>query len=179
MPVKRAGGKGGAGAGAKGGAGAEGKAGEDEGLGEDEEYRRFLLDMGGGEAEVRELLKTGATGSGFREDTPEGDEGVADGRTVKEEKKSREGKKSKKEKKEKEKEKGNKLSKEERTARKAKEDDDFLMKWVQTHSHSSNHSITPICSNCTASASSLFPGVFALQERHRSVKVCAPGAIPA
>jgi protein KRI1 len=146
VPVKRAG--------PKGGAGAEGvgKAGEDEELGEEEEYRRFLLDMGGGEEEVRELLKTGATGSGFREDTPEGEEGSADGKTVKEEKKIKEGKKSKKEKKEKENEKGkgNKLSNEERTARKAKEDDDFLMKWVQSSFHSFNRSITPICSNRTA-----------------------------
>ena len=74
---------------------------------EDEEYRKFLLEMGGGEAEVRRVLGIGASAY-----TPT--------ETVNEDVKE-EGKKKKKEKKEKKAAGPNKEKKE-------KADDDFLMK---------------------------------------------------
>jgi protein KRI1 len=77
---------------------------------DDEEYRRFLLEMGGGEDEVRKILGIGE--SGIHNVRVEEDEEVADEPVEAE---VAEGKKKKKVKSEKSKEK------------KAKQDDDFLM----------------------------------------------------
>jgi protein KRI1 len=77
---------------------------------DDEEYRRFLLEMGGGEDEVRKILGIGE--SGIHNVRVEEDEEVADEPVEAE---LAEGKKKKKVKSEKSKEK------------KAKQDDDFLM----------------------------------------------------
>lgn len=73
---------------------------------DDEEYRRFLLEMGGGEEEVRKILGMG-------------DQPINTARTDEEEPRA-EGYEAKKVRKRKAK----------AQARKAKEDDDFLMKWV-------------------------------------------------
>jgi len=77
---------------------------------EDEEYRKFLLEMGGGEAEVRRVLGIGASAYTPTETVD---------KDVKEE-----GKKKKKEKKEKKEKKAAGPNKE----KKEKADDDFLMK---------------------------------------------------
>jgi protein KRI1 len=82
---------------------------------DDEEYRRFLLEMGGGEDEVRKILGIGE--SAIHTVRVEEDDDEATEPVVAE---VAEGKKKKKVKSEKSKE------------RKAKQDDDFLMEYVFT-----------------------------------------------
>jgi protein KRI1 len=89
-------------------------ADNDEDEAEDEEYRKFLLEMGGGEAEVRKLLGTDGTESGLGEETRELEVKVKEkGAPGKEKKPSREGKAA---------------IAEEKKSVKAKADGDFLMK---------------------------------------------------
>lgn len=106
------------------------EVGADEAEEDDEAYRRFLLEMGGGEEEVRRALGMGpAPMTNHREDSDDEEDffraesSTADAEAGEDAEK--EGKKSKKDKKKKAKK--EKLSAEEKAAARTKADDEFLM----------------------------------------------------